>query len=228
LSGPAWGHLYDFELEGAKAEAVLVVSEDEWNARTRDAVIVPVYREPGTAAGNVRIAVDDELVADCTRVQNVAQETLGADRGPCPREPMLRVRIGIRVYLDIDRLLKRAGPRTPPAARDEWWPHQGEIRYAELPQFPGDKMFCVISDDDWNSRATTIYSAGLRLTSKAREWRSRWEVTISNGWIVAGHLYSLLHEDIDPSAPKAPRPQEASVEELHELADRLSVMLKLR
>lgn len=228
MSTPAWGHLYDFELEGAQAEAVLVVSEDEWNIRTRDAVIVPVYRAPGTAAGNVRIAIDDELAADCTRVQNVAQDTLGDDRGSCPRDPLTRVRLGIRVYLDIDRLIQQAGPKTALKPRSEWWPRQGQVRYAEIPEFPASKMFCIISDDDWNSRESSIYSAALRLTSKTREWRGRWEVEISGGWIVAGQLYSLIHEDINLVPPTPPRPQEASVEELDQLAKRLSVLLKLR
>lgn len=228
MSSQLWGHIYDFELDGAQAEAVLVVSEDEWNTRTRDAVIVPLYRDPGGEAGNVRVAIDDQLVADCKRVQNVAQDTIGADRGACPTEPLTRVRLGIRIYLDIDRLLRRAGSRTPLNPRPLWWPRQGQIRYANLPDFPADKMFCLASDDDWNSRPTTAYSAALRLTSKSREWRSRWEVEIGSSWIVAGHLYSIVHADIDPTPPKPPRPQEASLDELYELAERLTVLLKLR
>lgn len=229
MSPPLWGHIYDFELKGARAEAVLVVSENDWNSRTRDVVVVPLYGGGVAEAGNVRIAIKDGLVADCTRVQNVAQDVIGADRGASERQALLRVRLGLRVYLDIDRLVDRARPRaSAPDANTGWWPRQGQVRYAEVPGFPADKMFCVVSEDDWNSRTSTAYSAALRLMSKTRRWRSQWEVEIGNRWIVAGHLYSLLHADIDQAVPSSPRPREACPEELHQLAMRLSVLLKLR
>lgn len=227
MSAPVWGHIYDFILPGARAEAALVVSEDDWNVRTRDAVIVPVYRQPGTASGNVRVALDDELVADCTRVQNVAHESLGEDRGICERKVLTQIRLGVRVYLDIGQLLNEAGPRQPINPRSEWWPRQGQVRYAELSSLPQSKMFCLLSDDDWNSRPTTIYSAAVRLTSKARKWRSSWEVEVPGGSVVAGHLYSLLHQDIAPRPPKSPRPAELTAVKLREIAERLVVLLKL-
>ncbi len=227
MSSPAWGHVYDFVLAGARAEAAVVLSEDDWNVRTRDAVIVPVYREPGTASGNVRVELDDQLVADCTRVQNVLHESLGEDRGVCERKALTRIRIGVRVYLDIAQLLNEAGPRQPINPRSEWWPRQGQVRYAELANLSQNKMYCLLSDDDWNSRPTTIYSAGVRLTSKGRKWRSKWEVEVPGGSVVAGHLYSLLHEDIDPQPPRSPRPAKLTPDKLREIAERLVVSLKL-
>ncbi len=227
MSAPLWGHLYDFALPGAQAEAVVVLSEDDWNSRTRDAVIVPVYREPGTASGNVRVALDDRLVADCTRVQNVAQDSLGADRGGCKREALMRIRLGVRVYLDIARLLEEAGPRQPISPRVDWWPRQGEVRYAEVPGLSRGKMFCLLSDDDWNSRPSTVYAAAVRLASKRRNWRAGWEVEISDGSVVAGHLYSLLHEDIEPDPPSSPRPTQLTPQKLREIAERLVVLLRL-
>lgn len=227
MNPPITGRLYDFELEGAQAEAVLVLSENDWNERTRDVVIVPVYRGRGTGVGNVRVEVAPGLVADCTRIQNVPQDELGRDRGVCPTQPFVRVRIGVRIYLDIDRLRRQAGPKSPLQPRSSWWPRQGDVRYVEVTGFPEDKMYCVMSEDDWNSRDTTIYSAGLRLTSKTRSWRSPWEVQISSGWIVTGHLYSLLLEDFGQQPPRAPRPQRADSDELEQLANGLATLLGL-
>lgn len=227
MSTPLWGHLYDFILPGARAESAIVVSEDDWNARTRDAVVVPVYREPGTTSGNVRVELDGGLVADCTRVQNVARESLGKDRGVCERRALTRIRIGVRIYLDIEQLLMQSGPRQPISPRSQWWPRQGQVSYAEVPGLSQNKMFCLISDDDWNSRPATAYSAAVRLTSKGRERRSKWEVGVPGGSAVAGHLYSLLHEDIDPSSPTSPRPAKLMPEKLRDIAERLIVLLKL-
>lgn len=226
MSAPIWGHVHDLVLPGARAAAAIALSEDDWNLRTRDAVIVPVFRAPGSAQGNVRIALDDQLVADCTRVQNVAQEYLGEDRGSCAREALRGIRLGVRIYLDIDRLLA-LNRRSPLKPRSEWWPRQGQVRYAEIPDPPEDKMFCIVSDDDWSSRPTTTYSGAVRLTSKTRDWRGPWEVEIPGGYLVAGHLYSLLHEDINPDPPRGERPTELSPEKLKEVAERLLVLLKI-
>lgn len=226
MSAPLWGHVHDFVLPGARAEAAVVLSEDDWNLRTRDAVIVPVFRAPGSAESNVRVALDDELVADCTRVQNVAQEYLGDSREPCAREVLTRIRLGVRIYLDLDRLMAMK-PHSPLRPRSDWWPRQGQVRHADIPEVPGEKMFCIVSDDDWNSRPTTSYSGAVRLTSKKRDWRGRWEVEVPGGCVVAGHLYSLLHADIDPRPPEGKRPPELTPEELKEIAERLMVLLKL-
>jgi mRNA-degrading endonuclease toxin of MazEF toxin-antitoxin module len=228
LSRPSWGRLYQLALPGARAELALVVSEDDWNQRTRDAVIVPVYREQDPQTSNVRVAVGEGLVADCTRVQNLVQEFLGEHVGACPAPALTRVRIGIRVYLDIDRLIAKQRRGEPPRAREEWWPRQAKVHYALEREVQRKKLFAIFSDDDWNSRPQTRYSAAVRLTSKRRDWREGWEVEVPGGCVVAGHLYSLLHADLDQKAPPASKPRHLEDDELAEIAARLAVLLRLR
>lgn len=102
------------------------------------------------------------------------------------------------------------------------------VRYADQPGLHQTKMYALLSDDDWNSLEGTIYSAAVRLTSKTHAARRRWEVEVPGGWVVAGHLYSILHDDIGQRAPNAPRPNRLGAEELSDIARLLITLLALR
>lgn len=102
------------------------------------------------------------------------------------------------------------------------------VRCAEQPGLQQTKMYAFLSDDDWNSLAGTIYSAAVRLTSKTHPMRTRWEVEAPAGWVVAGHLYSVLHDDVDQRAPRPPRPSRLDGQKLSEIARLLFTLLALR
>lgn len=231
MSGPRAGRLYESKIDGAASEHLLVLSENDWNDTMHDSVVVPVMRLPDAAPNLLRIALDDTpgLYAQCTLVQSVAHEDIGAPVRVCPEATWIRTRLGVRRYLDIDR--RRAdGPRPSPSAeRTDWWPRQDDVHFATLPGLPQDKLMAAVSDDDWNSTTGARHCAAVRLTSRGpKARRVRWEVPVSGGFVVAGDLYALPYAAMRRQAPSAKYPQQLSADESSRIALRQQTTLKLK
>lgn len=183
----------------------------------QDAVVVPVYEdesEPGTLRPQLR---SGEL-ADCTRVQNVPQEFLGQRLGTCPEEPWVRIRMGVRLHLDLDNRVKQHRNPAGSVHRATWWPRQNEVHFAAYPGIPTDKLFGVVSDAQWNSRAAAEYCSAVRLTSRSKASRRRWEVPVSGGNVVCGDIYLLPYENMDRRSPAPRYPDRLSDDESARIA----------
>jgi mRNA-degrading endonuclease toxin of MazEF toxin-antitoxin module len=212
----------------------LVLSEDDYNAVTRDVVIVPIFADEATETSDAVVRISATHIAHCTRITTVLQEDLALDREcvPCPGSQLHRIEQGVSGYLALQRLVEGSPPPVVRTTRTAWWPRQGDIRYAPLEAAAGaKKMFAILSEDDWNSRPGSTHSTGAKLTSKSRapeHWRAPLEVPVAGGGVVvAGHLYLLPHTAIDPKAPNAPRPSTLEAQQLAELAARSATVLGL-
>lgn len=228
MSHPRSARIYESAIPGARASHLLVLTEDDWNAQMQDSVIAPLYRAT-LAPSKVVVPVGEDLVALCTRVQSVPHDFVGNAVGRCPPDAWVRVRVGVRVYLDIDRRSKRAPAPDPVTEREHWWPRQRAIHFAENPHIgPRDKLYAVISDDDWNSAHATRYAAAVRLTSRTKERRLRWEVAVAGSWIVTGDLYSIAHARFEQTPPRGDYPRRMTPEESAAVADRQKIALNRR
>lgn len=222
MSAPLCGSLYEARIPGAQAAQLLVLTEDAWNERVRDSVVVPVFATEDPRVNLFRVEMAAGLVADCTRVQSIPHKFFGRRVGTCPEEPWTRARIGVRKHLDIDARIAGRRRMSVRTTRTDWWPRQREIFFATRPDTPGDKLHGVISDDAWNSRPAATYCTTVRLTSRGpKEWRRRWEVPVPGGWVVSGDLYLTAYGSMDRTPPDLARyPTELSDEESAEIARR--------
>ena len=223
---PRCGDYYESRLTDGGPFAFLILSEDLWNARVPDSVAVPIY-ESDDPPSQMIPAMGAGLRADCTKVQSVPHHFFGSRLGTCPEEPWLRIRIGVRLHLDIDGREKEVSSGADEITRTEWWPHQNEIHFADFLGLPNPKLFGVITNDQWNSREHTSYCTAVRLTSKTKDWRQRWEVEVAGGWVVCADLYSLPYSDMEQSPPAANYPTSLSLQESRDLATRQKYTLSL-
>lgn len=204
MSSPACGALYESRIPRAQVQVLLVLSEDAWNSRMGDSVVVPVYRT-SVDPSDFWVEVASELLANCTKVQNIPHKYFGRPLGSCRDEPWIRTRLGVRRFLDLDARAARTPGAAVATARADWWPRQRDIHFATMPSLPDDKLFATISDDAWNSRPQVSYCATVRLTSRTKDWRDRWEVPVRGGWVVSGDLYSTAYQRMQPAPPDADR-----------------------
>jgi hypothetical protein len=226
---PLYGWRYQAAVPGAAAAELLVLTEDPWNQAMRDSVVVPIYRIPDPNPSVVEVLIADDLVAICTRVQNVPHEFFGASLGRCEMEPLTRVRIGVRRFLDIDARERQAPSPTPPTSRMEWWPRQSAIHFATNPRIgPDDKLYAIVADDGWNSRESTSYTAAVRLTSHTKPFRVRWEVPAAGSFVVSGDLYSLSYHRFERRPPRDPYPTALTPAETADVAASQRRALSLR
>lgn len=218
MSHARFGWRYEPALPKATAAEYLVLTEDPWNAVMGDVVIVPIFAVEEPQTNLMRVLVDDGLVANCTRPNNLNITFLGDAVGPCDDGPLTRVRIGVRRYLDIDRRVEK---NTLPASdpRSTWWPHQGDFHFARNPRIgPHDKLYASVADDDWNSREGVTYTATVRLTSKTKAFRRRWEVPVAGSFVVSGDLYTISYTRFEQKPPPARYPQAMTDDELAAVA----------
>lgn len=233
MSRPAHSAIYRFTKTGARAAFVLVMSENDYNAVTRDVVVVPIFADQDTAASDAVVRISPTHIAHCTRITTVLQDDLDLSAGGvrCPPLPLEAVKRGVRCYLTLERLIDQEPSPTVTTSRMTWWPRQADVRYAPLEAAGGDKkMFAFVSDDDWSSRPGLTYSTGAKLTSKSRSaehWRAALEVTVSGGVAAAGHLYLLPHAVIDERAPNPPRPSMLDAPQMAQLAEKTASVLCL-
>lgn len=222
MSGPLCGSLYELQIPGAMARQLLVLTEDLWNERVSDSVVVPVFAVENPKINLYRVEIAAGLVADCTRVQSIPHKFFGRRVGVCPEKPWKLARIGVRKHLDIDGRIAKRGRVSVATTRADWWPRQREIFFATRSEMPEDKLYGVVSDDVWNSRPAATYCTTVRLTStESKEWRRRWEVPVPGGWVVSGDLYLTAYKRIDQTSPDPEKyPTELSEDESAEIARR--------
>lgn len=218
MSRPRFGWRYACALENATATEYLVLTEDPWNDVMGDVVIVPVFLVEEPKPSVLSVLVDDGLVANCTRPTNLMIDFLGEAIGRCDKEALTRVRIGVRRYLDLDRREQKTTVEAK-NPRSEWWPRQGDFHFAANPDIgPNDKLYASVADDDWNSLEGAGYTAAVRLTSKTKSFRKRWEVPVAGSFVVAGDLYTISYSRIEQTPPPRKYPQGMTADELSTVA----------
>jgi mRNA-degrading endonuclease toxin of MazEF toxin-antitoxin module len=220
--------MHQAAVPGAQARLFVILTEDLWNEQMRDSVIVPVY---DLVAGEsaMSVALPDAQTAICTRVQSMPHEFIGPAVKRCPTEPLRRIQQGVSQFLAIEQ--RRTKTETPPpdSPRDGWWPRQNDIHFASNAAIgPEDKLYAVIADDDWNSLPSSSYTAAVRLTSKTKPQRMRWEIPVAGGWIVTGDLYSIAYSRFEQSHPRDPYPKSLTTVESSRIAGRQRTTLGLR
>jgi mRNA-degrading endonuclease toxin of MazEF toxin-antitoxin module len=219
LSHPRCGIIHELKIPGAQASHVLILTEDLWNARMGDSVGVPLYDIPDATASLFLVEVGSKLKANCTRVQSMSHDFIGNAVGPCPSEAWVRVRIGVRKFLDIDRRIAMSEAKPPASPRLDWWPRQNDVHFARNARIAAtDKLYAVISDNDWNSLAGAPNVAAVRLTSKTKPQRLRWEVPVGNGFVVTGDIYSVALGDFERKPPPKKYPSRITDEESAQVA----------
>lgn len=224
---PLCGDYYRSGVPGGAAEALLVLSEDPWNERVDDVVAVPIFKS-GAAPTRLCPELAPGLIADCTLARSVNQDYLEERLGTCPDEPWTRIRMGVRIHLDIDNRIKKTPMPAAQINRTEWWPHQNDIRFAEYEAIPQGKMFGVVTNDQWNSRESTTYCSAVRLTSKSKEWREGWEVEVDGGWVVSSDLYVVRYDLMDESPPEPPQPDHLRLDQSAEISSKQKKVLTLK
>jgi mRNA-degrading endonuclease toxin of MazEF toxin-antitoxin module len=228
VTRPLCGSVYELLVPGAQATRALVLTEDEWNTTMNDSVVVPIYSLPDTVPSLFFVALDNELRANCTRVQSMPHEFLGESTGVCSGDSWVRTRIGIRRFLDIDRRVQKKPSLPPTSPGHDWWPVQNEIHFGSDPPIGSDdKLYAIISDDDWNSLPATTHAAAVRLTSKTKRQRLRWEVPVTGGCVVTGDIYSISYTRLEQTLPSRKYPSRLSDEESSLIAARQKTVLTL-
>jgi mRNA-degrading endonuclease toxin of MazEF toxin-antitoxin module len=207
--------IYTLKLPGAQASHVLVLTEDLWNAEMGDSVVVPLYQGLDDPASLFLVELGPKVKAHCTRVQSMSHDFIGDPVGRCPDDPWKRTRIGVRKFLDIDRRIAKTPAPEPVAPRLDWWPRQNDIHFATNPQiYTSDKLYGVISDDDWNSAPGANHFAAVRLTSKTKPKRLRWEVPVGDGsFVVTGDIYSVPYGNFEQKPPPKKYPSQMTDDE---------------
>ncbi len=229
MSGPLCGSLYEARIPGSVVVQLLVLTENAWNERMGDSVTVPVYEVESARPNDFHVEIAPGLMADCTRAQNMPHDFFGPWVGVCHTDPWVRSRIGVRKHLDIDRRIAGASGPTPASARTAWWPRQRNVHFAGHPAIPRDKLFAALSADAWNSRPAARYCSAVRLTSRTKPQRLRWEVPVRDGWVVSGDLYVVAYAHMDQSDPDPHRyPTRITADESAALAVRQRATLELR
>lgn len=229
MSHPLCGVIYTLDISGAQASHVLVLTEDLWNQTMGDSAVVPLYDRSDAEVSDFRVAVGSKLKAECTRVQSMAHRFIGDPVGRCPEEAWLRVRIGVRKFLDIDRRIAKSPPPAPVHPNLAWWPRQNDIHFATNPAIAADdKLYAVISDNDWNSLPGVPNVAAVRLTSKTKNQRLRWEVPVAGGsFVVTGDIYSVATSAFEQKPPSKKYPSQMSDDESAEVAVKQKASLTL-
>ena len=215
MSHPLCGVIYTLDIPDAQASHVLVITEDLWNQQMGDSAVVPLYELPDAEPSVFRVGVGTKLKAECTRVQSMAHEFISDPVGRCPEEAWLRVRIGVRKFLDIDRRIAMTPAPAPLNPSPSWWPRQNDIHFATNSAVAADdKLYAVISDNDWNSMPGVPNVAAVRLTSKTKNQRLHWEVPVAGGsFVVTGDIYSVAMSTFEQKPPKKKYPSQISDDE---------------
>jgi len=225
VSEPQRGEIFELAIEGASAAAVVILSEDDWNTYAKDCVVVPLYRDPDAEGGLIRPRVDDELIANCTRVTSLARSDLGAYMSDCPIAVVDAVGDGVRAYFGLDDLLHPPRVRPRSRGRAGWWPRQADVRKA-LRIAPTPKWVAIVSEDP--SNVELEHAVGARLTSgTSKHRRARWEIPVRGGFAIATDLHLIPHSGFDQRPTISPPFPRLNQSEMRELAERLITTLGL-
>lgn len=220
------GFVYENATPGGRAQQLLALSEQDWNDVVPDGIAVPIFdRGAGQQPSLMLVAMGETRFADCTKVQTVLDEFWGAAVGPCPDAALQHIEAGVRAFLTLDQL--KAGRPAAPAGSGaaDWWPTQGLVRYVEPPINGQRKMHGTLSEDAWNVIGPSWTT--VRLTSRDKGWRSRWQVPVTGGFVVSGDLFATPRGDMDSTPPRSPRPSRLVTAELSAIAERLEQTLAL-
>lgn len=195
-----------------------------------DSVVVPIYSLPDTVPS---LSSSSRSIAKCVRTapafQSMPHEFLGKSTAVCSGDPWVRTRIGTRRFLDIDRRVEKKPSLPPTAPRSDWTPVQNEVHFGSDPSIGSDdKLYALISDDDWNSLPATTHAAAVRLTSKTKRQRLRWELPVTGGCVVTGDIYSISDTRLKQRPPPPKYPSHLSEEESSLIAARQKTVLTLR
>jgi len=194
----------------------------------RDSVVVPIYDLESNDSA-MTIALSKTHTAICTRVQSMPHEFIGDPVERCPDEALRRIKEGVSRFLAIEQRRTKSPPATAESPRSDWWPRQNDIHFASNAAIgPDDKLYAAIADNDWNSLASTTYTAAVRLTSKTKPRRSRWEIPVTGGWVVTGDLYSIAYRRFEQSPPRGSYPLVLCGNESALVAGRQRTTLSLR
>jgi mRNA-degrading endonuclease toxin of MazEF toxin-antitoxin module len=205
-----------------RAERVLVVSEDLWNRTMSTSVIVPLYPLEEIETRTVFFVPVDDLYADCTLVQSLDDDDLGADIGRCRDAAMSAVEEGLRAYLDIDDLREQRIRRPPAVGRGDFWPRQRGVLWGTR---HGDQRerYVAMPSDELNVRAD--HTAMLFMTSRDKAWRSRWQVPREGGFVISGDIDQFSYSELVGS--RRPSPPNLSRSEMAEVATAVASVLEL-
>ena len=85
-----------------------------------------------------------------------------------------------------------------------------------------------MSDEDWNSAPGANHFAAVRLTSKTKPQRLRWEVPVGDGsFVVTGDIYSVPLADFEQTPPPEKYPAQLTDEESAAIAENQKSTLTL-
>lgn len=207
------------------AERVLVLSEDHWNETMKSSVIVPLYprgSEESEHAALLQPPVDGDLYADCTLLQSLDDDDLGDLVDACGQEALDPVVRGVRAYLDIDALLTRKIKRPPARGRSTHWPRQRDVYWGRRFEAQRER-YLIAADDEFNVRSDR--TAAMFLTSRDKNWRSRWQVPVRGGFVISGDIDQFAYVEFDEQ--NRPNPSEFTRDEMAEVAAALVDVLEL-
>ncbi|MCY7303853.1 MAG: hypothetical protein LH654_12635 [Thermoleophilia bacterium] len=224
MSQPQRGEIFGLAIDGASAEVILILSENDWNAFARDCVVVPFYRDPSARESLIRPRLDDELIGNCTRVTSLAQADLGSFVSHAPTELIHAVADGVRAYFGLDDLLDPPRVCPPVGGRAGRWQRQA-IVYKALRIAPTPKWVAIVSEDP--SNVALEHAAGMRLTSNSKQRRSRWEIPVRGGCAIANDLHLIPYSGFDERPSNPPPFPRLNQTEMRELAERLISTLEL-
>lgn len=227
------GFIYQLAIDGGDdpdfvpptAERVLVLSEDRWNETMKSSAIVPFYSrraDESQHAALLQPPVDDDSYADCTLLQSLDDDDLGDLVEACDQEALDAVVRGVRAYLDIDALLTRKIKRPPARGRSTFWPRQGDVYWGR--RFGTQReRYLIAADDEFNIRSER--TAALFLTSRGKNWRSRWQVPVRGGFVISGDIDQFAYVELDEQ--DRPNPGQFTRDEMAEVAAALVDVLEL-
>ncbi len=216
-----WHSVVDARL-GATTGAV-VVSEDAWNEWARSPIVVPL--DASLRANALRPSIGAIGVADCTRPITVSQTRLGTVHGQLSTEESTAVTAALFSMLNVAHLINGTVAPQPARAPAGWYPRFGSIYFGTLPIGGQEKMFAIVSDDRWN--ATQPFVIGLRLTSKRKELRQRWEVPLSGGPAIVGDIQLIPTARLEQTPPRPPRPVHCTPSQRAAIGHGLQMVLNL-
>jgi mRNA-degrading endonuclease toxin of MazEF toxin-antitoxin module len=208
---------------GPTVQEAVVISEDPWNQWARSPIIVPLLS--GVRANALRPTIGQSTIADCTRPLTVTASRLGAVLGSLSTEESAAVRSALASMLNVDHLLQGTTPPQPAAPPSVWYPHFAHIYFDTLEIDGEQKMFAILSDDLWN--VTERFVIGLRLTSRSKPARARWEVPLSGGPIIIGDLHLIPTSRLNQTPPRPPHPVRCTVPQGAAIGRGLQQVLKL-
>ncbi len=223
------GGLYEVSLADGgdvRANAVVVLGEDPWNRAMNGAVIVPIYEDRGEpGVGGMLRPLLAQGYADCTRIQTLDDDDRGDDLGDCAPLELDAIKQGVRAFLDLDDLGAQRIRRPPAVGRSGFWPRQRGVYWGpsveSAPQ--QHERHAVVPSDEHNIRAD--YTAAVFMTSRNKNWRSRWQVPRTGGWAITGDIDIYEYDEFNHR--DRPSPSELNRQEMAEVARGIEQMLKL-